>query len=322
VDGVPVSFILVDPDRRMDQPGGDIRYAFICDVATREDRRGEGHFRRIVEHTFASLRASGISLVITHGRCQLYRRFGFEVFTHHCGIFTTPEQIEKELGAQAPEGADQLLVVDEGTYTQENLLLVTAVKATTFAESASALQAAAVLARRRGKARMLFEYPAAPSYGSRYRIYSSLEMPFTVLARSVGARVCVQGAAPEDRLIPDADWIRLLDATAFVREALRGSEKPAESLPRGRICLDTDVGSVTIESLGQGVAVTEEVQPGTVRVKWPSSALAQLVTGYRPARLLSAIHNTPLPGETMDLLEALFPRRWRLSRNESWTYKS
>jgi hypothetical protein len=111
---------------------------------------GEGHFRRIVEHTFASLRAFGIPLVITHGRYQLYRRFGFEVFTHHCGIFTTPEQIERELGGQAPEGAEQLLVVDEGKYTQDNLFLVTDVRATTFAESSSALQAAAALARRRG----------------------------------------------------------------------------------------------------------------------------------------------------------------------------
>ena len=29
VDGVPVSFILVDPDRRMDHPSGDIPYAFM-----------------------------------------------------------------------------------------------------------------------------------------------------------------------------------------------------------------------------------------------------------------------------------------------------
>lgn len=321
VDDVPISFILVDPDRQMAHPGGDIRYAFICDVATREDRRDEGHFRRIVEHTFASLRASGIPLVITHGRYQLYRRFGFEVFTHHCGIFTTPEQIERELGGQAPEGAEQLLVVDEGKYTQENLFLVTDVRATTFAESSSALQAAAALARRRGKAEILFECPAAPSYGSRYPVYPSLETPFTVLARSCGARVCVQGAAPEDGLIPDADWIRVLDAMPFVREALRGLEKPVQSLPKGMICLDTDVGSVAIESLGKDVAVSEEVKPGAVRVKWPSSALAQLVTGYRSVGLLSAIHSTPLPVEAMGLLEILFPRRWRLSRNESWTYR-
>ena len=49
VDGVPVSFILVDPNRQMSFSGGDVRYGFICDVATREDRRREGHFRAIME---------------------------------------------------------------------------------------------------------------------------------------------------------------------------------------------------------------------------------------------------------------------------------
>jgi hypothetical protein len=45
------------------------------------------------------------------------------------------------------------------------------------------------------------------------------------------------------------------------------------------------------------------------------------VTGYQPVEALSVIHNTPLPAETMALLGILFPQRWRLSRNESWTFK-
>ena len=48
VDGVPVSFIVIDPHRAMTFPGGDVRYGFIRDVATRSDRRREGHFRAIV----------------------------------------------------------------------------------------------------------------------------------------------------------------------------------------------------------------------------------------------------------------------------------
>jgi hypothetical protein len=59
-----------------------------------------------------------------------------------------------------------------------------------------------------------------------------------------------------------------------------------------------------------------------VRVGWPSSALAQLVTGYRPVKVLNVIYNTPLPAEAVALLGTLFPQRWRLSRNESWTFKS
>jgi hypothetical protein len=68
--------------------------------------------------------------------------------------------------------------------------------------------------------------------------------------------------------------------------------------------------------------VTAGVGPEAVRVAWPSSALAQLVTGYRSANVLSAVRNTALPAEIGNLLEALFPQRWRFSRNESWTYRS
>ena len=322
VDDVPVSFILVDPDRQMEYPGGDLHYAFICDVATRKDRRGEGHFRRIMEHTFSRLRTAGMPLAITHGRHQLYRRFGFAVFTHHCGIFVTPEQIERKLRAQIPGKVNHLLVVEERQAIQDDLLLVTEVKATTLSERRAALQSAAALARKRDKVRILFEYPPASSYGSRYPLYPSLETPFTALARACGAQVCVQGADPESGSIPDADWIKVLDTAAFLREAVRRVEESRQSLPTGAICFDTDDGAATIESTGESVMVSGEIKPGAARLKWPSSALAQLVTGYQPIEVLRVIHNTPLPAETMALLETLFPRRWRLSRNESWTFKS
>jgi hypothetical protein len=176
------------------------------------------------------------------------------------------------------------------------------------------------MARQRGKTRILFEHPPAPSYGSRYPIYLSLETPFTALARACGAQVCVQDADPESGLIPDADWIKVLDTAVFLREALRSLGESRQSLPVGTICFDTDAGVATIESTGKGVMVAGEITPGAIRVRWPSSALAQLVTGYQPTEILSVIHNTPLPAETMILLEMLFPKRWRLSRNESWTF--
>ena len=322
VDDEPVSFIVVNPDRWMEYPGQDLRYAFICDVATREDRRGEGYFRYIMAHTFSSLRAAGIPLVITHGRYQLYRRFGFDVFTHHSGIFTRADQIEARLGIQVPEGVDHLVAIDESGYTLEDLLLVTDVRATTFVESRIALQVAAAEARKRQKNRILFEYPPAPSYGSPYPIYASVETPFSVLARTCGAQVCLQGADPERGSIPDADWIKVLDGAAFLRAALSGLADSSGSLPDGVVGLDTDAGAATIESGDRGVQVTEGLSPEAVRVAWPSSALAQLVTGYRSASVLSAIYNTTLSTEIGDLLEALFPKRWRFSRNESWTYRS
>jgi len=40
VDGVPVSFTLVDPNEALPLRRGKLRSAFISDVATREDRRG------------------------------------------------------------------------------------------------------------------------------------------------------------------------------------------------------------------------------------------------------------------------------------------
>jgi hypothetical protein len=57
-------------------------------------------------------------------------------------------------------------------------------------------------------------------------------------------------------------------------------------------------------------------------VRWPSAALGQLVTGYASARVLAAMHETPLPDDALALLDSLFPRQWRVSRNESWTYKA
>lgn len=319
VDGEPVSFVAVDPDRRMEQPGGDMRYAFLCDVATREDRRREGHFRQIMEHVFLRLAASGIPMVVTHGRHQLYRRFGFNVFTYHSGVFVTPDQVERALGLADWRLADQLLEVADLASIHEDLLLVTDVRATTLLDSKAALQVAASLARERGKGRILFEHPSAPSYGSRYPIYPALETPFTTLARACGAEVRIQGADPESGSIPDADWIKVLDPTVLLTEALQGVDKPPFAMT---ICFDTEAGAATIEAASGGLAVHRGIGSDGLRLGWPSSALAHLVTGYRSVELLEVLHETSLPGAARAFLTVLFPARWRLSRNESWTFAS
>ena len=110
--GVPVAFILVDPRRGLAFPDGDLPYAYISDVAVRSDRRGEGHFRALMDEAFKVLKQAGLTAVITHGRHQLYRRFGFEVFTHHRGIFITPDQIAHYLGDGAVEDGLAYLTVD------------------------------------------------------------------------------------------------------------------------------------------------------------------------------------------------------------------
>ncbi|MFN2109640.1 MAG: hypothetical protein ACK2UI_08270, partial [Anaerolineae bacterium] len=72
---------------------------------------------------------------------------------------------------------------------------------------------------------------------------------------------------------------------------------------------------------GTAVRVADALAPDIPVIRWPSAALAQLVTGYRETAALALIHNTHLSADVVALLNALFPPGWRLSRNESWTYK-
>jgi hypothetical protein len=324
VEDVPVSFILIDPERRLHLPHGDLRYAFIGDVATAEDRRGEGHFRAIMQEAFRRLRQEGIALVLTHGRCDLYRRFGFAVFTHHAGIFVTPALIERALGvhsAGAPAAA-HLVVLDAGRYVRDDLLLVADAQAPTLGAARTVLQTAAALARQRGKARILIEHPAAPSYGSRYPLAPApAATPLALLAPACGGCVCVQGADPEGRAIPDADWIKILDPAAVLRQALP-LLVTGQALPTAAVCLDTAAGPITIASSGALPVVAEGALPGVTRVRWPLAALAHLLTGYRSVEVLSVLHDTPLSTDAKALLEALCPPRWRFSRNETWTYQA
>ncbi len=321
VDDVPVAFILVDPYRQMAFSGGDLRYAFICDVATREDRRREGHFRALMAETFARLRETGIPLVLTHGRYPLYRRFGFDVFTHHSGIVITPEQIARTLGVEALQEAEERLTIQGGGGILEDRLLVTDVRAKTLAECRDALLAAAAIARGRGKGLILFEHPAAPSYGSAYPLYATLETPLTTLARACGAQIIVQGADPESGTIPDADWIKVLDAAGFMRAAVACLKLPLPLLATA-VGFETDAGTVMLESTGTAVPVTTTLAPDIPVIAWPSAALAHLVTGYRSAEMLAVIHHTAISERALALLQALFSPGWRLSRNESWIYKT
>jgi GNAT superfamily N-acetyltransferase len=320
LDGVPVSFILIDPEKEMDL-GNGVRYAFVNDVATREDRRLEGHFRALMEHTYDRVRQAGMPLLLLHGRYALYRPLGFDVFTHHSGIFVTPEQVERTSGKGQAERGRALLTIEDSRYLQKNLLVVTEVRAGSWTESRSALLAAAEVARERGKAHILFEHPPAPC-GSRYRAHDSPETPFTALARTCGAEVRVQGADPEGSAIPDADWVKVLDAAGLVRGALDGLPKSGPELPQGSVALETDAGAVSLISQGDRVRVEAGTAPGVPAIRWPSSALAQLATGYRSAELLAVLHGIKAPAQALALLQALFPPRWRFSRNESWVYRA
>jgi hypothetical protein len=88
------------------------------------------------------------------------------------------------------------------------------------------------------------------------------------------------------------------------------------------IALDTDAGAVTIAVHDDQAAAREGLEPGAPVLSWPSSALAQLATGYRSAETLALLHDIELPPEAQAFLSALFPTCWRFSRNESWTFNS
>ncbi len=321
VNGIPVSFILIDPNRIMHFPGGGLSYGFISHVATRKDRRWEGHFRAIMDVAFDRLKAAGVPLVLTHGRFPLYRRFGFDVFTYNSGIFITPDIIEHRLGISSQPGSENWITVLDNHSVLDDLLLVTHARADTHVEARLSLLAAAEAARQRRKSRILIEHPAAPSYGSTYPIYASPETPLTELARACGGRVIVQGANPEEGSVPDADWIKILDAAGFVRKAMKSLQASLGPLETAKIWIETDAGSFLIDSSGRELVLSDEYREDHPAVRWPSSALAQLVTGYKSIEVISATYNSVLPPEVTRLLGQLFPPRWRFSRNESWTYQ-
>ena len=212
-----------------------------------------------------------------------------------------------------------MIEVERGRHVRPGLLLVTEIRAETTRESLVALETAAAVAREEGQGEILFEHPAAPSYGSRYPVHPTLDTPLARVARACGARDVLVGSEPEGRPIPDADWIKVLDATRFVRQALAHCPTP-EATAGPAISLCTDAGDLTIDCRAGEVRVMDGAHAEAVKVEWPSSALAQWVTGFRSAEVLDALLGSKLPDEAIRLLDALLPTTWRLSRNESWTY--
>lgn len=317
----PVSFALVDPGREMQFPRGRLTYGFIDDVATRQERRGEGHFRGIIEEAFRRLKLARIPLVATHGRFPLYRRFGFDVFTYHSGIFISVNQIERIFGVADQLDGSHLVQQLESNFIQDDLFLLTHAQAADIEEACLVLRTAASLARKQGKTRILIEHPDAPSYGSTYPMNLVLDTPLTSLARSCGANICVQGANPEDSSIPDADWIKVLDAGELVRQVIPLLNLENIQAPDRPVWMTTDAGSFLLQVDSAGIYVKEENQPGSQRVHWSASILGQIITGFLSVEKACLLSGTSLPIDTRIFLDRLFPPCWRLSRNESWTYK-
>jgi hypothetical protein len=317
VNGEPVSFALVDPGRKMRFSKGAIEYGYIHTIATRADRRSRGHFTAMLAEVFSRLKTAGRSFVILHGAFSLYRRFGFERFTYHSGIFITPAAIENSLGeAPLSPGLADLIEVCDSQLFMKDLLYITHASAGSLEEARGALLAAARLARAANKPRILIEHPDAPSYGSTYPVYKSIETPLTAIARACGGKVVVQGAGMGHSV--EDDWMRLLDPLQFVREILECRQGEVPATPPAGIWIETELGGLGLESDGRDVFVRPEPRTGMAQVSWSAADLAQLATGYHTPAVISAVKRTPLPHQELSLLEAVFPPGWRLSRNASW----
>jgi GNAT superfamily N-acetyltransferase len=317
VNGEPVSFALVDPGRKMRFGKSAIGYGYIHTIATRSDRRSRGHFTAMLEEVFSRLKLIGRPFVILHGAHALYQRFGFERFTYHSGIFISPGAIESSLGnAPLSPGLADLIEVCDSQLFMKDLLYITHASAGSLEEARGALLAAARLARERNKARILIEHPDAPSYGSTYPIYRTLETPLTAIARACGGKVVVQGAGMGHTA--EDDWMRILDPLRYVQEVLECLRGEIPATPPASIWIETELGGFGLESDGCEVAVRPEIRPGMLRVSWSAADLAQLTTGYHTPAVISAVKRTPLPPPVMSLLDAVFLPGWRLSRNVSW----
>jgi len=328
-EDVPISFVAIDPNRQIEYPKGSVRYAFLSAGSTREDLRGQGYFRQLLEDTFDELRAAGIPWIIARLPYAVGLRFGFQVFTHNSAFVLRPEEIEQTFGGGRPEDTEGMLTIDESPGIQENLLVVTRERSLSEAESVAALREAAWIARSRGKSRILFEHPPAPGPGSHYPIYPARHTPLMVTAMAGGARVRIAGSEPEEdeedasegaTTVFKADMVKLLDLRAVFEQVLAALGTAGSSCPGGSVSFDTEAGQATITVGADGWHVAEGIGPHALRVPFPADAVAQMITGHRSASTLAYMYQKEIPREAAGILDTLFPRFWRFSRNESWIY--
>jgi hypothetical protein len=323
VDGTPVSFILIDPYKQMDFRGGKIRYAFIGDVATRKDRRSEGHFRGIMEHAFGKISENGITIVGIHGHSKLYRdRFGFNTFTYNQGIFATPEEIEMTLGVLNNSKQSESFEVLSGKFIHDDLLIVTDIKVMTINECKNVLQQAASIAKELGKNEILFEYPFSESTEAFYPAYKSIDFQLCRIAEVCGARRVLQGAFPESGPVSHGDWIMLLKPYELVKSIIELADD-CSGVPSVGVNMAVDGSTLSINSTSGGIRVSPELLDDSEadNMQCTTTDLVRLVTGYHSISELDSIRNLKISEIGLSFLDTLFPKTWRFSRNENWTYK-
>jgi hypothetical protein len=329
-EGVPTSFIAIDPGCAMAYPGGEVPYAHLVGGATRGDRRGRGHFRRLLEDTCEQLqRAGGLWLV---GRLpyRIGRALGFRAFTHHSVFQLPPEEIEQTLGGGRPEGAEGILRVAASPNFQEDLLVIADAKAADEEEAVKALRGAAWAARSSGKAQILFEHPPVAVPGERYPIHATRHTPLLVTAMICHARVRVSGSEVDEAKSPShaplspvvhADMVRLLNLPRLLERVLAVLEKPECGYPAGSVAFDTDVGKATLSSGPNGWQVADDIASGAHPIPFTPDLIAQVIAGYRSVETLAYLHQVGVPKDVARFVDTIFPRFWRFSRSGLWVYK-
>jgi hypothetical protein len=302
----------------------------VAHAATRRDSRRRGFLRQVLESTCDALREAGIPWVIGHFPYWLGLRLGFDAFTNHCSFLLQPEEIEQTLGGGRPEGAEGILATDINPEMPHDLFVVKDVRATGDEEAVAALREAAWTARSNGKLRILFEHPPASPSGSTYPIHESLESRLLDIAMACGARVRVTGSERTEkdqaRLGEDSpavyvDMIKVLDLPVLLEQVVAALGKPNGAGATGAVAFDTEVGQATLQVDTEGFHVRRRIEPDSTPVGFPGQGLAQMLTGYRSAKTVAYVEQKELDDAAADMLERLFPRFWRLSRDTKQVYK-
>lgn len=322
-DGVPVSFVAINPDRAIAFPKGTVRYAFICGGGTRFGRRGTGYFRRLLEATFDDLGNAGIPWIFGHAPYGLGRSLGFHVFSNHSHFILRPEEIEQTLGGGRPEGVEGMLSFDSSPEFADDLLLVTDVRAESENDRIQALREAAWTARSSGKLRIMFEQPPVAAPGSTYPIHEKSQTALLVAAMACGARVRTVGSehaeegdrAEIEGAIPE-DMVKLLDLAPVVEQVLSVLDIDLSTCPHGSVAFDTEAGQATLAIDSGGWRVQEGMTPDALPVALPAEAVAQILIGYRSAETQAYYYQVEVAAEALQLLDHAFPRLWRFTRDQ------
>jgi hypothetical protein len=260
-----------------------------------------------------------ITLAMTHGHSDLYRnRFGFSTFTYNQGVFATPAEIEERFGFSEKEESLGHFQTIENRYVHNDLLVVINIKVRTREDCKQVLQKAAALARDRGKARILFEYPFSSEHESVWPFCRSIDSPFLQMAELCGAHTLRQSASP-DGPVSHGDWVKLLRPYEFL-EAVLGLAEHLDECVTGSANIIVDSLPVSIECTNDGIRVSDEQLANADELECTSTDLVRLVTGYHSISELAVINDCDLTEETLLFLDQLFPKTWRFSRNEDWIY--